>query len=103
MMQLHDCKETAAMLHVHPKTLQKWAAAGKIHPVHLAGRRKLQFRAEEIERFVLDSQSGPKAGPTVDVPKIPVLSHQRLTAPQVRGQKSKKKGDPLWMEHYGKK
>ncbi len=105
---LLDVKEVAAMLSVHPKTVQKWTVKGVLKSIRLAGRRKLQFRVEDVESFILasapnGSNVGPIPGPTVTVATIPNESHQRLTAPPKRARKKTGRANLEWRQRYARK
>jgi excisionase family DNA binding protein len=47
---LLDCKETAHLLHLHPKTVERLARSGDLPAVKI-GKRWL-FRASEIDRWM---------------------------------------------------
>ncbi|HEV3364014.1 MAG TPA: BldC family transcriptional regulator [Acidimicrobiia bacterium] len=47
--------EVAAMFRVNPKTVTRWARAGKISAVRTLGGHR-RFRAEEIRRFLAEIQ-----------------------------------------------
>jgi excisionase family DNA binding protein len=46
--------EVAVMFRVNPKTVTRWARAGKISVVRTLGGHR-RFRASEIERFITDA------------------------------------------------
>lgn len=46
--------EVAVMFRVNPKTVTRWARAGKISVVRTIGGHR-RFRASEIERFISDT------------------------------------------------
>jgi excisionase family DNA binding protein len=47
--------EVAAMFRVNPKTVTRWARAGKISAVRTLGGHR-RFRADEIRRFLEEAQ-----------------------------------------------
>ncbi len=47
--------EVAVMFRVNPKTVTRWARAGKISAVRTLGGHR-RFRASEIRRFLSDAQ-----------------------------------------------
>jgi excisionase family DNA binding protein len=47
--------EVAVMFRVNPKTVTRWARAGKISAVRTLGGHR-RFRASEIQRFLTDAQ-----------------------------------------------
>jgi excisionase family DNA binding protein len=47
--------EVAAMFRVNPKTVTRWARAGKISAVRTLGGHR-RFRADEIRRFLAEVQ-----------------------------------------------
>ena len=47
--------EVAAMFRVNPKTVTRWARAGKISDVRTLGGHR-RFRADEIRRFLEEAQ-----------------------------------------------
>jgi excisionase family DNA binding protein len=47
--------EVAAMFRVNPKTVTRWARAGKISAVRTLGGHR-RFRADEIRRFLAEAQ-----------------------------------------------
>ena len=47
--------EVAVMFRVNPKTVTRWARAGKISAVRTIGGHR-RFRASEIQRFITDAQ-----------------------------------------------
>ncbi len=48
--------EVAALFRVDPKTVTRWAKAGKLHPIRTMGGHR-RFRESEIRAF-LESQQG---------------------------------------------
>ena len=48
--RLIDSEETAAIIGIHPKTLQKMARCGKIRGVHVG--KLWRFRASTIEEWI---------------------------------------------------
>lgn len=50
--------EVAVMFRVNPKTVTRWARAGKISAVRTLGGHR-RFRAAEIRRFLSDVQDLP--------------------------------------------
>jgi excisionase family DNA binding protein len=50
--------EVAAMFRVNPKTVTRWARAGKISAVRTLGGHR-RFRADEIRRFLEEVQDLP--------------------------------------------
>jgi excisionase family DNA binding protein len=46
--------EVAVMFRVNPKTVTRWARAGKISAVRTLGGHR-RFRASEIQRFITDA------------------------------------------------
>jgi excisionase family DNA binding protein len=50
--------EVAAMFRVNPKTVTRWARAGKISAVRTLGGHR-RFRASEIRRFLAEAQDLP--------------------------------------------
>ena len=47
--------EVAVMFRVNPKTVTRWARAGKISAVRTLGGHR-RFRASEIRRFLVEAQ-----------------------------------------------
>jgi excisionase family DNA binding protein len=47
--------EVAAMFRVNPKTVTRWARAGKISAVRTLGGHR-RFRSDEIRRFLEEAQ-----------------------------------------------
>jgi excisionase family DNA binding protein len=50
--------EVAEMFRVNPKTVTRWARAGKISAVRTLGGHR-RFRADEIRRFLEEAQDLP--------------------------------------------
>ena len=50
--------EVAVMFRVNPKTVTRWARAGKISAVRTLGGHR-RFRASEIRRFLEEAQDLP--------------------------------------------
>ena len=50
--------EVAALFRVNPKTVTRWARAGKISAVRTLGGHR-RFRASEIRRFLEEAQDLP--------------------------------------------
>jgi excisionase family DNA binding protein len=48
--RLLDCEETARLLHLHPKTVERLAREGRM-PAYKVGKRWL-FRASEIDQWM---------------------------------------------------
>ena len=48
--KLLDCDQTARLLHLHPKTVERLAREGRV-PAYKIGKRWL-FRASEIDRWM---------------------------------------------------
>jgi excisionase family DNA binding protein len=45
--------EVAGLFRVNPKTVSRWARAGRISAIRTIGGHR-RFRASEIERFIVD-------------------------------------------------
>jgi excisionase family DNA binding protein len=61
LMAEHDLLtpgEVAVMFRVNPKTVTRWARAGKISAVRTLGGHR-RFRASEIRRFLEEAQDLP--------------------------------------------
>lgn len=52
--------EVAAMFRVNPKTVTRWARAGKISAIRTLGGHR-RFRAEEIRKFLEQVEEGSEA------------------------------------------
>ena len=52
--------EVAAMFRVNPKTVTRWARAGKISAIRTLGGHR-RFRAAEIRRFLEQVEEGVEA------------------------------------------
>ena len=50
--------EVAVMFRVDPKTVTRWARAGRLSAVRTIGGHR-RFRAAEVERFLDDVQESP--------------------------------------------
>jgi excisionase family DNA binding protein len=50
--------EVAAMFRVNPKTVTRWARAGKISAIRTLGGHR-RFRASEVRRFLEQVENGP--------------------------------------------
>ena len=50
--------EVAAMFRVNPKTVTRWARAGKINAIRTLGGHR-RFRASEISKCLLEMQETP--------------------------------------------
>ncbi len=48
--------EVAALFRVNPKTVTRWARAGKLHPIRTLGGHR-RFRASEIHRCLEEMSS----------------------------------------------
>jgi excisionase family DNA binding protein len=48
--RLLDSDEAAAIIQIHPKTLQRFAREGSIHGIHIG--KLWRFRASEIEDWI---------------------------------------------------
>jgi excisionase family DNA binding protein len=53
--QLLTPSEVAQMFRVNPKTVTRWARAGKITAIRTLGGHR-RFRASEIQRFLNDAE-----------------------------------------------
>ena len=53
--------EVAAMFRVDPKTVTRWARAGRLTAIRTIGGHR-RFRAAEVERFLEDVSDSPPAG-----------------------------------------
>jgi excisionase family DNA binding protein len=53
--RLLDSEEAAAIIQIHPKTLQRFAREGQIHGVHIG--KLWRFRLSAIEQWI-DRQTG---------------------------------------------
>ncbi len=53
---LLDSEEAAALLKIHPKTLQKLARKGLVHGIHVG--KLWRFRTAEIERWINSQMVG---------------------------------------------
>ncbi|NQW15960.1 MAG: helix-turn-helix domain-containing protein [Chloroflexi bacterium] len=51
-------EEVAIFLDVHPESVRRWARAGRIPAIRLAGR--LLFRREDINRLLIPTRPGPQ-------------------------------------------
>jgi len=52
-------RETAELLRVDPRTIDRWAAEERLHPVRL-GRRTIRYRADELLDLI-DPKPGHEA------------------------------------------
>lgn len=52
--------EVAAMFRVNPKTVTRWARAGKISAIRTLGGHR-RFRSSEIRRFLEDLEEGQRS------------------------------------------
>jgi excisionase family DNA binding protein len=52
--------EVAAMFRVNPKTVTRWARAGKISAIRTLGGHR-RFRASEIQQFLQQVEEVPEA------------------------------------------
>lgn len=60
MMAEHELltpSEVAIMFRVDPKTVTRWARAGRISAIRTIGGHR-RFRASEVQRFLQDNDSG---------------------------------------------
>lgn len=74
-------KEVAERLRVDYSTARELVLTGKLQGIRLGGRRRIQVREEDLERFIASSEIvGPFAGPIA-------LAEPRKTALIQRGQK----------------
>lgn len=55
--QLLTPSEVAAMFRVNPKTVTRWARAGKISAIRTLGGHR-RFKASEIKKFLADVEEG---------------------------------------------
>lgn len=55
---LLDIHEAARLLHIHPKTLQRWAREGKVPAAHFGGR--WFFRASDLDSWVQSQLNLPR-------------------------------------------
>ena len=51
MSRLPDAKEVAARFHVNPKTVTRWAKAGKLTPIRTLGGHRRYRESEVLERL----------------------------------------------------
>lgn len=73
--------EVAAMFRVDPKTVTRWAKAGKLSSVRTLGGHR-RYLASEV-RALLEGASGPKPGPVE--PPLPPVPPRPTSAPGVTG------------------
>ena len=72
--KLLGIKEAAEILHVHPNTLRRWSAQGKIGAYRMGSRGDRRFRQSDITRFISEfnpsnKTSSPKRrGKTTEPP-----------------------------------
>jgi excisionase family DNA binding protein len=59
--QLLTPSEVAAMFRVNPKTVTRWARAGKISAIRTLGGHR-RFRASEIRKFLEQVDESSEAG-----------------------------------------
>lgn len=55
---LYTKKEVAKALKVHPKTLDRWIAKGKISPGHKINERNLRWFESELQLFLAQMRMG---------------------------------------------
>ena len=55
--QLLTPSEVAALFRVNPKTVNRWARAGKITAIRTLGGHR-RFRRSEIEKFLAEAEHG---------------------------------------------
>lgn len=54
--------EVARMFRVNPKTVTRWARAGKLNAIRTLGGHR-RFRASEIERLLREMSTGEEGAP----------------------------------------
>lgn len=50
-------KQVSDLLNIHPNTLRRWSAEGRIPVVRFSNRRDRRFRKEDVQRY-LDGLNG---------------------------------------------
>src|ERR1041385_7645129 len=75
--------EVAVMFKVNPKTVTRWARAGKISAVRTLGGHR-RFRASEIRRFLAQVEELGAYPPQRDSPELARRAPECYRAPGVR-------------------
>ena len=83
--------EVATMFRVNPKTVTRWARAGKISAVRTLGGHR-RFRAEEIRRFLEEIADAESENPSPAAALI--LRNARLAGSPRRGPGVKTRSGP---------
>jgi excisionase family DNA binding protein len=52
-MEILTAAEAAALLHVHPKTLDRWVAEGRLPVIQTVPRGKRQFLRSDVEALLV--------------------------------------------------